>query len=931
MSSIKTLSTGYPSDSTGIDQRSIPDNTPEIYEVAGSVKTVYYGNRNDPAKFDIVTTESKTKYHVTCKFFCPVQIGDVAYLLVEKIENNLNVVRQPFVQIPDNRTSICQSFYRSPIGRNINGGTIEVLYERLRELASLTGFGPKYTSLISRSLSRTIGTSSSSSNSTTGSSQSSSALAETKQYKGDGVSTYLSDLAYRFNRGHDDTILIPIVSGTHFTVEDITKLVEWWYKNWTMRRLYLLGLTNYEINACHLPHDEIYEQCIENPFKLAPIPIDKCIAILSSMNRPTDSERKTFEAEKFCGEIIRKVYTHLNSGWIGTPLWILKKEYPQSFTSLAPYLCQNYKIIIEYDTVYLWYPHKVEKCIAEYINKLIIASANRQLVDKKPKETIPQISSNEPIQEVDSKEARIDTKHSSVNDIKSTEKNVDQSSKEIEVHNSNVVEDFEQPYLCSTLTQEQKNAILGAFKHKICIISGGAGTGKTKIIGEIVNNLKIRGIKCITCSFTGKAVARLQFFLKDPSYTMDRLISRYKGMKFDHLIIDEFSMVTTELFYRFIMAFPGEYSITLVGDINQLPPIGWGTMMRELISSRRIPTYMLTLNQRIFQHQLDTTAEPINSNTAPTENKFKRIILENADALVDPNRSLARPLKLVDGDGFYQLEGDTDVIERIIEALHKQNIDTNRFAIICPYKDPLRNLNEIVQRIYFNPPNNMPPPSELSRHYRDNKGHLWCVGDRVMMLGNNYGINIMNGDEGKLISIECKGIIVRFKDGVDHLFLYEPEQKNNKHKSDENKEEDHWAGDELTVNQITQSFAATIHKMQGSEYELIILYVPRRSNSKEIKSNFININLLYTGITRTRRTIWIVGDMDTVELATTKTVPKRMDNLCKRLIDMKDDKVDGLLSEFQPKETQTRKAAEITAEDIPQDENEERYEDLYRN
>lgn len=894
---------------------------PEIYEVAGSVKTVYYGNRNDPAKFDIITTESKTKYHVTCNFFCPVQIGDVAYLLVEKTGDNLNVIRQPFVQIPDNRNSICQSFYRSPIGKSINHGSIEVLYERLRELGSLSGFGPKYTSMISRPLNKTIGSSSSQS---LGSSTSVSTT-ETKRYKGDGVSAYLSDLAYRFNRSRDDTILLPIVSETHFTVENITKLVEWWHKNWTLRRLYLLGLTNYEINACHLSHDEIYDQCIENPFKLAPISIDKCISILSSMNRPTENERKTFEAEKFCGEIVRKIYSHLNSGWIGTPLWILKKEYPQAFTALAPYLCQNYKVVIEHDTVYLHYPHKVEKFVAEYINKLIIASATareKELLDEKngsltrdskinavDSSRCESTRNDQKIQsEVDSKEARIDTKHCSI-----------------------VPSKLDQPYLCSTLTQEQKNAILGALKHKICIVSGGAGTGKTKIIGEIVNNLKIRGIKCITCSFTGKAVARLQFFLKDASYTMDRLICRYKGMQFDHLIIDECSMVTTELFYRFIMAFPGNYSITLVGDINQLPPIGWGTMMRELIATKRIPTYMLTLNQRIIQHHLDTTNEPIiNSDAAPSEEKFKRVILENADRLIDPTRSLARSLKFIDGDGFYQLEGDTDVIEKIIHALHDQKISTDRFAIICPYKEPLKNLNEIVQYIYFKPPNNISPPSELSKHYRDKKGHLWCVGDRVMMLGNNYGINVMNGDEGTLMSIDCKGVVVRFKDGADHLFLYEAEKQRPGNKS-ENKEEDHWAGDELTIDQITQSFAATIHKMQGSEYEFIILYIPRRSLNKEIKSNFININLLYTGITRTRRSIWIVGDTDTIEAATTKTVPKRMDNLCKRLTDMKDNKVDALLSEFQPKEIPSRKEVEITSDDIPQEVDDERYEELYRN
>jgi exodeoxyribonuclease V alpha subunit len=171
----------------------------------------------------------------------------------------------------------------------------------------------------------------------------------------------------------------------------------------------------------------------------------------------------------------------------------------------------------------------------------------------------------------------------------------------------NIIGNF---YECKTLTDEQKTAVNNALKARLSIVTGGGGVGKSTIIREIARNLSIRGVGYIVCSFTGKAVSRLHEIMKNKNaITIDRFIMKTKerkvnDAKFDisavkHIIIDEASMVTTELFYRLLQQLDSDVSITFVGDLNQLPAIGWGSLMKELINCGRVPTFYLTKNQRI--------------------------------------------------------------------------------------------------------------------------------------------------------------------------------------------------------------------------------------------------------------------------------------------------------------------------------------------
>ena len=400
-------------------------------------------------------------------------------------------------------------------------------------------------------------------------------------------------------------------------------------------------------------------------------------------------------------------------------------------------------------------------------------------------------------------------------------------------------------------------------------------THNTTIIGEIVNNLKRRNLPFFVGSFTGKAVARLQEILgHKTAKTLDRAIVRSDEIKpFTHLIIDESSMITTELFYRFITRFPGKYKITLVGDLNQLQPIGWGSLMKQLMETNRIPVFRLSVNHRIVRHIV--SEEDID---APEEKSSERIILQNAEALINPNRDFNLPVNLKDGVGFSVIEGQIDLLTQLIFSLKEAGVSPNDITVICPYVNYLPQLNEVFQQLFLN-------PQEVRV---DSQGKKWFIGDRVMMRVNNYLYSVMNGDEGRVISFDEEGISVEFKGGNVLKYKYDIPSPS--------KDQDEEMEDVLTTSKLDHSFAISIHKSQGSEQKYIIIFIPNRVNSRgqdNSTSNFINVNLLYTAITRAKEAVWILGSIPTIVQATCRIQPKRIDLLAKRLQSLRDCQLEG--------------------------------------
>jgi len=809
-------------------------------QLTGIVVDVTY-QKGKPSIFIIKSANSNNRYRVSCKFFCPVHQNDGISLIVSNPPDHNNehhTLFQPFVQVPTDKNSIMTCFISAL--RNTGFGAIssQSLYEKLEELANIAGYGEKAKARLDampsldflpkiEDLKPWIA----------------GATPETGngKYTGDGVISYLSDISSKYCKTYEDADLKVLVEGTKLQLKQIKMLMIWWNKKRSLRRLYLLTLTNEEIQSCRLDHDTIYNICIDNPYRLAPISVEKCKIIMTSLGKIPTLE------QEICGSIVRKMYAHIHGkGWSRTPIGTLRRAYPQ-FNSFKDELIKDYFVIFVDNFVYLQHQYIVETALVKFFDHLIRKSAEAERDEIAEKAKGP------------------------------------------------ILEDDNTIFKCKTITDEQKTAIFSAFKFHISMITGGGGVGKTITLSEVEHNLRIREIPYICCSFTGKAVARIQEVLKSrtSSMTMHRLISRSGTMcKFKYVLVDEISMVDAYLLYRFIQTFSHDYKFIFFGDANQLEPIGWGAVMIELIASGRVPVTYLTKNHRIIPHKLDTIDENTleNKDGAPGEEKFDREILVNANRLVDPRRDLDIPFTFNQGTSFFQLDGGINTIETILIQLRDAGIDAKRISIICPFVQPCIELNKSFQQIFLDGRKRYQYKEKIWLEGEKKWSEVektWIEGDRIKMKENNYDINIFNGTEGYIIELKDEGIIIEFPDGIRHLFYWKASNE-----KEEYKQKNGWANDEnpedeskeLTVSMLQHIVAGTVHDNQGSERDFYIGYIPKRN-----VGSFLHIKMIYTEITRSKRAFWMVGDAPTISDACNRRPPKRVEGLGIRLKELKDD------------------------------------------
>ncbi len=638
-----------------------------------------------------------------------------------------------------------------------------------------------------------------------------------ERYSSDGVIGLLNDLSAKYCDKYNSKIPELFETkrqenkNTGINIVQAKKLLSEWYSKRSLRKLYLLGLTKNEILSCELPLETIYEICLVNPYRLPSIKYDKCDKILESIRRSVGEE------EKLCGKINRFVYDQIiNNANSCIYESTIRKSFPP-YDTLRDKLLKDYFLIYNKDKVYLSKTYKIETSVVNYIDKLIHETAEIMNTDK--------------------------VKFGDMGGF----------------------------YTCKTLTEEQRKAIDGALNCRISIITGGAGTGKSTVIREIANSLRVREKNYILCAFTGKAVSRLNEIMNNTeAMTIDRLISNLNKSILKvpvHIVIDECSMVTTELFYRLINAMDEKIiNITIVGDCNQLPPIGWGNLMREMMNSCRIPLFYLTANQRIINVSKDVD----------------RCILENANNLIDKSRDKKTPMTFKQGNGFYVLPGSKNVVLKVISELKNASYNLDDILILCPFRAELEELNQMVQHTFLN--DNFKFEQEVRTGSR-----LWCIDDRVMMTKNNYDIGVMNGEEGVVQAITDSGINVLFKETV-YTFKFNSEKVEDKDDNpDDAKKESEDV--ELLTSDLMHSFAVSIHKSQGSEASFVILYIPSDRNF----SNFLNLNLLYTAITRTRKTIWIACESETLSKISVTPLIHKIDGLSERLREMRVEEKERIL------------------------------------
>lgn len=371
------------------------------------------------------------------------------------------------------------------------------------------------------------------------------------------------------------------------------------------------------------------------------------------------------------------------------------------------------------------------------------------------------------------------------------------------------------------LAQKQKEAIKACLHHGVLVLTGGPGTGKTTVIKGILSILKAQGLKIRLAAPTGRAAKRLSETTGQKALTIHRLLEANNLAQDDNLklgfskdiddqldadviILDEVSMVDIVLMHHFFNAVPDGCRIILVGDTDQLPAVGPGSVLKDIIRSQKVPAIRL---DEIFRQ-------------AQTSMIIQNAHIINAGRLPDLRKQYSDFV-------FYELNDDTSITQKILDLCTKdlphEGFDVLKdVQILSPmhrFLCGVENLNLMLQE-QLNPKKNQDELKYSSQTFR--------VGDKVMHIRNNYQKNVFNGDIGFIQDVNNEKLTV---DYFDHIVTYEKNE----------------------LNELTLAYASSVHKSQGSEYKVVIIPL---STSHYI---MLQRNLLYTAITRAKQKVIIIG------------------------------------------------------------------------
>lgn len=396
------------------------------------------------------------------------------------------------------------------------------------------------------------------------------------------------------------------------------------------------------------------------------------------------------------------------------------------------------------------------------------------------------------------------------------------------------------------LAQKQKEAIKACLHHGVLVLTGGPGTGKTTVIKGILSILKAQGLKIRLAAPTGRAAKRLSETTGQKALTIHRLLEANNLAQDDNLqlgfskdiddqldadviILDEVSMVDIVLMHHFLNAVPDGCRIILVGDTDQLPAVGPGSVLKDIIRSQKIPAIRL---DEIFRQ-------------AQTSMIIQNAHIINAGRLPDLRRQYSDFV-------FYELNDDTSITQKILDLCTKdlphEGFDVLKdVQVLSPmhrFLCGVENLNLMLQE-QLNPKKNQDELKYSSQTFR--------VGDKVMHIRNNYQKNVFNGDIGFIQDINNEKLTV---DYFDHIVTYEKNE----------------------LNELTLAYASSVHKSQGSEYKVVIIPL---STSHYI---MLQRNLLYTAITRAKQKVIIIGSQKALMTAVqSNRTQKRYTLLAERL------------------------------------------------
>lgn len=395
------------------------------------------------------------------------------------------------------------------------------------------------------------------------------------------------------------------------------------------------------------------------------------------------------------------------------------------------------------------------------------------------------------------------------------------------------------------LADAQRDAIRKAIGAKVLVITGGPGTGKTTLVNGIIRILEKKGVRIRLAAPTGRAAKRMGETTRREAVTIHRLLEfSPKSMNFergrdnpieaDLLILDEASMLDTALAYSVLKALPLACQLILVGDVDQLPSVGPGNVLADLIASARVPVVRLsTIFRQAKRSLIVVNAHRINEGQFPTEGEksprdFYFIDRDDPERCLDAIRKTVHE-RLPRAFGFDPFS-DIQVLTPMRRGLlGGQNLNAELQALLNPSGRALLCGNRLLRE-----------------------------GDKVMQLTNNYDLEVFNGDVGRVLAIDEAERALQVDFDGRHV-TYES----------------------ANLDELALAYACTIHKSQGSEYPCVV--IPLHTQ------HFLMLqrNLLYTAVTRARKMVVLVGSRRALGIAV-KTVDQnlRYTRLCQRLIDI---------------------------------------------
>ena len=396
------------------------------------------------------------------------------------------------------------------------------------------------------------------------------------------------------------------------------------------------------------------------------------------------------------------------------------------------------------------------------------------------------------------------------------------------------------------LAEEQKEAVKASVEHGVFVLTGGPGTGKTTVVKGILSVLEKAGCKILLAAPTGRAARRLSESAGQSATTVHRLLeytpagdgqfwgrNEENPLEADAIIVDEASMLDIALMYYLLRAIPIGCRLILVGDVDQLPSVGPGSVLKDIIRSKSMPVVRL---ENVFRQ----------AELSP--------IVRNAHRI---NRGLSPEFEVGSEFTFHEFEQEEEAAQFVVDLYAKLtgNGKWQDVQVLSPmHKNPcgVQNLNAMIQK-RMNPPR--PGKGEINTG-----GIILRVGDKIMQIRNNYEKDVFNGDIGCIKSINGRNIVADFPDRA------------------EGEDVTYAAGE---IDDLQLAYAMSVHKAQGSEYGTVIMPF--------VRSHYMLLqrNLLYTGVTRAKGKVVLVGSYSALNIAVNNDkTRKRYSLLAERLQDI---------------------------------------------